>query len=486
MIHFQYDEAGACLRGSEVKPKLDRFIISQIASQGKHAKIDDSWWINPKKDDAGRVKQPSLNYKMRFDAGNSKPAHEVVDFPQKTHMIYYPSGIDMIITCYNEELEKAIKDLLPLFFLTHNFGTRQNKGFGSFLLKSNRTVDEQEAELKKHLYISGTNVYYFDIDINNIKTTKNITNYWIIEAIAVFYRDLKSGYNDGKYEYRPSYLMKKYFKLKQFEGKINDKRAMKQKIANTGLFKLKTNSGKGFAYFDNDNNEKEHVQMGGAINDAHYIRGLLGYAQQYTFRDVIYNGTDKKYSDFNVRFTVDGGIIKRFASPILFKPIFTDKNIPNRKARIYLIPDRYMLKKLFMADEKIVDAAANDIISDTVNNEIDDSSINTDAGANNGLSNNAVSGKQKFSDRTVNMTLKVEPKTNRKMSNDEIFVRRREASDLNNTCFKQNKDKMKLKLEYGYGVGFLDDFLEQASIFCECEENTIGFQKLKKSGREIG
>ena len=42
IIHFQHNQSGATLRATEVKPKLDRFIIKKL---GGVEKIDKSWFI---------------------------------------------------------------------------------------------------------------------------------------------------------------------------------------------------------------------------------------------------------------------------------------------------------------------------------------------------------------------------------------------------------------------------------------------------------
>ena len=59
LIHFQHDQDGATLRASEVKPKLDKYILSKLTeeelTQGKH-----DGWIKSKN---GRT---WLDYKMRF------------------------------------------------------------------------------------------------------------------------------------------------------------------------------------------------------------------------------------------------------------------------------------------------------------------------------------------------------------------------------------------------------------------------------------
>lgn len=40
MIHFQYDQAGATLRASEVKPKLDRFLLNKMEQEtGKRVAV---------------------------------------------------------------------------------------------------------------------------------------------------------------------------------------------------------------------------------------------------------------------------------------------------------------------------------------------------------------------------------------------------------------------------------------------------------------
>ena len=54
IIHFQHDQKGATLRATEVKPKLDRFILSKM---GKKEAEAGGWFIKDTK---------SLNYKLRF------------------------------------------------------------------------------------------------------------------------------------------------------------------------------------------------------------------------------------------------------------------------------------------------------------------------------------------------------------------------------------------------------------------------------------
>ena len=57
MIHFQYNQKGATLRATEVKPKLDKFILSKM----NHEAEMSGWFIKDTK---------ALNYKLRFFVEN--------------------------------------------------------------------------------------------------------------------------------------------------------------------------------------------------------------------------------------------------------------------------------------------------------------------------------------------------------------------------------------------------------------------------------
>ena len=48
LLHFQPDEPGACLRGTEVKPKLDKFIISCYLAKEKS--VPDNWFLETNKE----------------------------------------------------------------------------------------------------------------------------------------------------------------------------------------------------------------------------------------------------------------------------------------------------------------------------------------------------------------------------------------------------------------------------------------------------
>ena len=67
LIHFQHDQEGATLRASEVKPKLDKFILTRLGNGDYQAGINlakDNGWL------VGKGDHPALDYKIKIDATN--------------------------------------------------------------------------------------------------------------------------------------------------------------------------------------------------------------------------------------------------------------------------------------------------------------------------------------------------------------------------------------------------------------------------------
>ena len=62
IIHFQHEQEGATLRATEVKPKLDRFIIDKLKQDGKE--VPKEWLV-------GKGDHPALNYKMKIQEKNN-------------------------------------------------------------------------------------------------------------------------------------------------------------------------------------------------------------------------------------------------------------------------------------------------------------------------------------------------------------------------------------------------------------------------------
>ena len=134
LIHFQPHEAGATLRATEVKPKLDKYLAKRYAAENDGADVPDGWKIPG---------QPAaLQYKLRLQAAD---AGRIEDLGYKTpYDIFYGDtntkkgvtrNVDLTILCGIPTLKAFIEEHLADFFIATNFGTMQNKGFGSFLVE---------------------------------------------------------------------------------------------------------------------------------------------------------------------------------------------------------------------------------------------------------------------------------------------------------------------------------------------------------------
>jgi|GEM_PF-2035343 len=335
LIHFQHEEEGATLRGSEVKPKLDKFILKKLGE----AEWEKGFSFD--KDDY-RISNQSLalNYKVRFKASkNISGSHPVhikgkglkgigsYFFTESEERNIMQSSfyeqIEMQIICNSELKNHITRELLCEFFAIHNFGFRQNKGFGSFIIKGT----ERES-LKYASVITG---YYLE-EVSAKDNQKPFTTQ-ILNSIDNFWKVTKNGVNHP--HYKKSFLMKEYFK-----GHLNDKKAMKLALLNTQKFILPQKNEN-----DDENLKQRRSNSTPAeeIKDAEYIRGLLGFAGFYSFRDI--ELVKDRGGKIELNFAVEQEDIKRFPAPVLFKPIIFGK-----KCFIYLIFRDYTQEELEKCD----------------------------------------------------------------------------------------------------------------------------------------
>lgn len=309
MIHFQSNEEGACLRGTEVKPKLDKFILKRKNN------IPLEWYVN-------REQSNALNYKIRIVA---KEEAKIIDFPnsklyfgnvgkeKKKTVMYVNEDLKLSIVCFIPELLDVIDSYLQEFFLLHNFGTRQNRGFGSFSL----VTEENDIETIKKKYEKNIDE---NLNIYHISYDENTTIEDIFDDIDIFANVLKSGRNiDGIYikSFLTKYCLEK--------GIFGEKRFLKQeKLAPIGYTKEN--------YKEYENNYKYPFR---------YIRALLGAAETYSFinyekmkdgykritktkiiKDKKTNKEIEKIIDDRIAIRIKGNKdIKRIPSPIMYKII---------------------------------------------------------------------------------------------------------------------------------------------------------------------
>lgn len=304
MIHFQHYEDGACLRPSEVKPKLDNFINKWC--QEKEINIPDSWYI----DTENKSTINALNYKMRIKGvgdrvkNNTNP-HKLYfgnlgkKEEEKIKTVYYPNGMEMTIVsfcketilhddlCGNKTLLEVITFVLPAFFKLHCFGARSRKGFGSFILAESKCHSEEYYGLfcPRYYYIQ------YENDVRSI-VGKIMNDIWVISGM------MKSGFNltnktNERYYYKGSIF--KYYSEKNIGS---DKAFIKQNV-----LKWK------------DDNKGDQYQ------EYRFTRAMLGLPQNYKYK--------KGVDTVEIKIENKEKKIERFASPVLFKP---------HGKRLYIIP----------------------------------------------------------------------------------------------------------------------------------------------------
>lgn len=167
LIHFQHDQEGATLRASEVKPKLDRFILTRLGKGDYKAGVEQAkanGWL------VGKGEHPALDYKMRIEAkdfqdialpvnpANSRnvqqrdeigrPKFTTSNYPDNTSSLIMSNiggrikeevfnfslanDIMLTIIVNYESLKTIISETVTEFFGNNSFGNRTSKGFGSF------------------------------------------------------------------------------------------------------------------------------------------------------------------------------------------------------------------------------------------------------------------------------------------------------------------------------------------------------------------
>lgn len=312
IIHFQGDQPGACLRASEVKTKLDRYLVMNFGSEFRNesGKFIEDYFVDRQ--------HKALDYKMRiYFVGNSTekpPLHERTDKSGKTRYnptvsSYYAPAIDedkkkyehvKLVTyeyivadlfSFHPGLLDIIKKHIPAFFAVTNFGTRSSKGFGSF---SARSIDDTPVNGTSKALLKGRTYIEFQFRNNPKDNTR------IMEHAYTFYQVLKSGINlgidkkEGKERYEPSFFLKKYMAKK---GIGSEKAFIKKHILTPE--ELRKLSGR---------------KQNSPYSDFRYVRGMLGVAPFIVFR------TGKQKSDeIKVRIYDQSDEVERFKSPITIK-----------------------------------------------------------------------------------------------------------------------------------------------------------------------
>lgn len=329
LIHFQHSEPHACLRATEVKPKLDRFLIEQLEKDDRFG--DDRW----KKWFVGDGSQQSFDYMMQITPnseqverthsiengieraiaraehrppnasfheihknyfGNMASGNNIQDTIRETfkESLFYKDGLTLTIRCFIPELLTLIDEHIRGFFMMHNFGTRQRKGFGSF------TVDiSTEPNAPKGFDLVGKycpNAYYCKLD-GNVNADALLDAVWVLSAF------LRSGFNRGEGNYVRGFVFR-YFQREK-NPLANDKAFVKQKVLRNVY---------------NEATRGEHLHPYGNNVRYRYVRGLLGTNENSRFCRAPRGETREDRTVHNIYIHSAEGV-ERFPSPLLFKPI---------------------------------------------------------------------------------------------------------------------------------------------------------------------
>ena len=330
LIHFQHDQEGATLRASEVKPKLDKFLLTRLGQgnyeSGRNFARGRGWLI-------GKGDHPSLDYKMRIEAADVEAwiVNEAQEYTEGHRQSRKPSitignkeflakrrtsdgriicqlkpyplffaNLDADYTNPNEYrkfsfTEKPLllsfimkdnalydfindSDLLNDFFFQTNFGTRQSKGFGSF------SIDESDA-----LYRQRQSMYRFSIGEDKLENINTINEEYqkIFDYIELFYKTLRSGINLKNRQGETLFYFKS-LAYKYTHDVLNakwDKRKIKEEFYNI---------------------ERENMPH------SYDVKDMLGFS------------TNEQWLNQNDSVTKENNLAERMQSPILFKPFYND------------------------------------------------------------------------------------------------------------------------------------------------------------------
>lgn len=210
-IHFQYRDAGVTLRATEVKPKLDRFLARQLQATGNPVPRQ---WLLPSQE--GQSREYHFAYKLSITG-----RMETIQW-KKTLMYFGNIGknerdytfllarspITMVFLCGIQDRQQRaqfmtfLKDHLQDFFLTHNFGSRQTKGYGGYLVEKIGGIPVQQDELVA-LSRYYSSFAYFTPDESNIQS--------VFSQIAEVYGDLRESLL-AKYENNDKVAIRRWLK----------------------------------------------------------------------------------------------------------------------------------------------------------------------------------------------------------------------------------------------------------------------------------
>ena len=322
LLHFQHMQTGATLRATEVKPKLDCYITKRC-ERDEGRTVPASWKLGD---------TAALNYQLRFrlkgpeeapvKPGSREPffgnlnAKTVEDEKWKV----YNTNIAVEVLCFIPELLAAIERYVCDFFICTNFGTRQDKGYGSFTVKDSEISHQSVIHALCEEY-GANRVYCFYGGRKYAKKTSPDKKQdpspgaQSLQRISTVYKIIKSGFNlrnkDGEQiAYRRSLL---FLYMHEYFGIGNEKAWLKQ----NKYVPVQSIDGRDFHHIASDEIPP-------------YVRALLGVGDHM---DYIINLDEERNKDNLKTVHIKDSLpednvdyMARFPSPLFFKVISRDDN----------------------------------------------------------------------------------------------------------------------------------------------------------------
>lgn len=328
VLHFQED-AQAPIRATELKPKLDRFILAEYKDR-----VKDNFLIKTPNEGT-----KALNYKVsivtegcnRMHVTNKSRKPPMFFGDEKCPLMAFGNERKVTINFFsrNADVINLLKDLDWLsFFLANNFGTRQDKGYGSFLPDN---ADIKNLTDKMGKTISPDN----GLRLDSYFTVGSQANQWeaVMARIENVAKCMRSGINFGGIYCKS--LMFAYAGKKHSDGKryFWDKRFIKERFYLQDVFRQRKEHPK--------SEELKEIENSGKQLEAYLFRDYLGLSTVESWMKP-YNSEIKK--------TCNRDIV-RFKSPLLFKPVYL-----SGKWYIFLlhkeIPEEFKQARVTVKDNK--------------------------------------------------------------------------------------------------------------------------------------
>lgn len=307
LIHFQHDQDNFTLRASEVKPKLDKFIIRELKESREYENGITEGWIKSKNG------KEWLDYKMRIEAADNPYCTEERIVSVKRCAFLYKYVIVNIYS-HSETLRTVLTENLCSFFVVTNFGLRQSKGYGSFTVEEIKWDGVIQPNYVYKNYADMLKAYFSIVYIkSNIKNVR--------QTIETDYKWLKAGNNPPNGNGYKKSLLFCYAVNNMTNHPRWEKRFFKQKIRpliqqkGYELRSTKNFQGKWNAPIKDAEGNQGWPDTPTKYDYA-YIRALLGMSEHFDFQ--LTKGAKAVVK-------IDGGAdLQRFKSPIQFKVIEND------------------------------------------------------------------------------------------------------------------------------------------------------------------